>query len=104
MSEEKCIACDGLTGRSGRGEDSLYLESSEHGPFCADCYEGARWADSVLTSLRARVALLVEVAEMGKNVLAAANENQEEIGLSLEMESALQFLDAALRALDSPDT
>ncbi len=38
MSEEICSKCCGLTGKAGRGEDSLYY--GDLGPFCGECWEG----------------------------------------------------------------
>jgi hypothetical protein len=40
MSEERCCLCDELTGRAGRADDSLYLDtpSAELGPLCEECY------------------------------------------------------------------
>lgn len=37
--EEHCIVCDDPTGRSGRGEDSLYCEYCDIGPFCPECFD-----------------------------------------------------------------
>lgn len=34
---EYCCECDQLTGRAGRGEDSLYYD--DDGPFCWDCWQ-----------------------------------------------------------------
>ena len=36
---ETCCECDGLTDRAGRGEDSLYCEDCEAGPFCNNCFD-----------------------------------------------------------------
>ena len=33
---ERCYECEKPTGRSGKGEDSLYV--GELGPYCDDCY------------------------------------------------------------------
>lgn len=41
MSEEQaemCVNCDRPTGRAGRGDDSLYCEECDEGPFCAECW------------------------------------------------------------------
>lgn len=35
-AEERCYRCDALTGRAGKGEDSLYI--GDHGPYCSECY------------------------------------------------------------------
>jgi hypothetical protein len=35
---ETCIICDGATGRSGKGDDSLYCHICEKGPYCDACY------------------------------------------------------------------
>ena len=37
---ERCCICDEPTGRAGRGEDSIYCERCEAGPFCENCLEG----------------------------------------------------------------
>jgi len=39
---ERCILCDEPTGRAGKGEDSLYVQTAvddEYGPFCEECYD-----------------------------------------------------------------
>ena len=36
---EYCCACDDPTGRAGQGEDSLYTDSGDMGPYCEDCWE-----------------------------------------------------------------
>lgn len=36
---ETCIQCDQPTGRAGRGEDSLYDDETDVGPFCEECWE-----------------------------------------------------------------
>ena len=47
MSElELCISCDELTGRAGKGEDSLYRED-DTGPFCEDCFDTLQQGESV---------------------------------------------------------
>ena len=58
MSEtlEYCAICGNTTGRSGRGEDSLYIQlnalniKAESGPYCESCYEDAIsvWNDGIL--------------------------------------------------------
>lgn len=35
---EFCCLCDEATGRSGRGEDSLY-DIDDEGPYCEECWE-----------------------------------------------------------------
>lgn len=35
---ERCCECDERTGRAGRGDDSLYIESGA-GPFCGECWQ-----------------------------------------------------------------
>lgn len=37
MASEYCCECGELTGRAGRGEDSLYDE--DQGPYCPECWE-----------------------------------------------------------------
>jgi hypothetical protein len=34
---EHCFVCDDLTGKAGRADDSLYINSV--GPFCENCYD-----------------------------------------------------------------
>ncbi|MDD1730484.1 MAG: hypothetical protein LUQ50_15625 [Methanospirillum sp.] len=38
MSFEYCWICGDLTGRAGRGEDSLY-DTNDEGPYCEDCWD-----------------------------------------------------------------
>jgi hypothetical protein len=35
---EHCKACDSETGKAGRDDDSLYLDSGD-GPYCDDCWD-----------------------------------------------------------------
>lgn len=35
---EWCVTCDNPTGKAGRGEDSLYCETCDEGPFCSECF------------------------------------------------------------------
>lgn len=35
---ERCVSCDGPTGRAGRYDDSLY-DGNGDGPYCEECYE-----------------------------------------------------------------
>ena len=37
---EHCFKCGGLTGKAGRGDDSIYCvdENVDLGPFCEDCW------------------------------------------------------------------
>ena len=37
---ERCCDCDDPTGRAGRADDSLYVETEDDviGPLCAECY------------------------------------------------------------------
>lgn len=37
MSSEECSHCGELTGKAGKGEDSLY-DVLERGPFCETCW------------------------------------------------------------------
>jgi len=44
MKVEICFICEKETGRSGAGEDSLYIElpnGDTLGPYCESCYEKA---------------------------------------------------------------
>jgi len=36
---EYCTECGSPTGKAGRGEDSLYCDDCDLGPFCEDCYD-----------------------------------------------------------------
>jgi len=36
--QEICIACGEATGRAGRGDDSLYCETCDKGPYCLECH------------------------------------------------------------------
>ena len=36
---ERCFACDEPTGRAGKGEDSIYCEYCDRGPFCPECFQ-----------------------------------------------------------------
>ncbi len=38
---EYCCNCDNPTRRAGQGEDSLYTDISELGPYCEDCWNDA---------------------------------------------------------------
>jgi len=38
MNEEHCCVCDDPTGKAGQGDDSLFCESCEDGPFCSECW------------------------------------------------------------------
>lgn len=38
MEYEYCCLCGELTGRTGEGNDSLYLIDGS-GPYCQDCYD-----------------------------------------------------------------
>ena len=35
---EECCKCDEATGRAGKGEDSIYCDECEQGPFCSECW------------------------------------------------------------------
>lgn len=37
-TEEHCSQCGERTGRAGRGEDSIYCDECEAGPFCEQCW------------------------------------------------------------------
>ncbi len=37
---ERCCVCDDPTGRAGAGEDSIFCERCEVGPFCEECAKG----------------------------------------------------------------
>jgi len=36
---ERCCYCNDATGRAGKGEDSLYCEHCDAGPFCGECFD-----------------------------------------------------------------
>lgn len=36
---EYCVCCGEATGRAGIGEDSLYCDACDRGPFCPACWE-----------------------------------------------------------------
>lgn len=38
---EHCCNCDEPTGRAGEGEDSLYTDIYNLGPYCEDCWNDA---------------------------------------------------------------
>ena len=42
---ELCSECEEPTGRAGAGEDSLYSDDGETGPFCEGCFELRRDAE-----------------------------------------------------------
>lgn len=35
---EYCFKCGNATGRAGRGEDSLYDDTDDSGPYCEECW------------------------------------------------------------------
>lgn len=39
MEYELCFVCGDETGRAGRGDDSIYCDECDEGPFCLGCYE-----------------------------------------------------------------
>ena len=39
MTVELCCECGEPTGKAGRGEDSLYCEACEAGPYCEECFD-----------------------------------------------------------------
>jgi len=43
MSEiETCCKCGEATGRAGKGEDSIYCDECDAGPFCMDCINDSK--------------------------------------------------------------
>ena len=38
FGDETCCECGCATGRAGRGDDSMYCDDCDAGPFCEDCY------------------------------------------------------------------
>ena len=53
---EYCCECDNPTGRAGKGEDSLYTDGVELGPYCEDCWSNTEfwrnWTDALLVEFR----------------------------------------------------
>lgn len=39
MELEYCYVCDEPTGRAGKGEDSIYCDVCDKGPFCFLCWK-----------------------------------------------------------------
>ena len=37
LTLEYCCECDGVTGRAGRHDDSLYADD-DNGPYCDECF------------------------------------------------------------------
>lgn len=35
---EECCVCGSHTGRAGRGDDSIYCDDCDMGPFCEGCW------------------------------------------------------------------
>ena len=60
LSYECCCVCDSHTGRAGRSDDSLFLDTGrgELGPLCEECYNALRRDDLLeeITVLRAQLA------------------------------------------------
>ena len=75
MKYELCYACNQPTGRAGRGEDSLYLESpnGEIGPLCESCWGAFRRDD--LEGENATLTRRVEDAE--KELIRAVSQCEE---------------------------
>jgi hypothetical protein len=50
-SYEECFICGDLTGRAGQGEDSLYCDECDKGPYCPDCFRKHHESDVKVTQL-----------------------------------------------------
>lgn len=52
-SYEECFICDDLTGRAGQGEDSLYCDECDKGPYCPECFKKHHESDVKVAKLEA---------------------------------------------------
>ena len=52
MSYEECFICNELTGRAGAGEDSLYCDECDKGPYCPDCFRKHHESDEKVVQLK----------------------------------------------------
>ena len=57
LSYEECFICNDLTGRSGEGEDSLYCDECDNGPYCPDCFRKHHKSDTKVARLEAEIVL-----------------------------------------------
>ena len=48
---EHCFICDEPTGRAGKGEDSLYCDECDKGPYCPDCFRKHHESDAKVAAL-----------------------------------------------------
>ena len=63
---EYCFICDEPTGRAGKGEDSLYCDECDKGPYCPDCFRKHHESD-------VKVVALLDVVRDCVNFLADLN-------------------------------
>jgi hypothetical protein len=77
---ETCIICDGATGRSGKGDDSLYCHICEKGPYCDACYY-----DNVIACQDDEIAKLNDTIE----TVMFDRDNQLEFNVELRKENAI---------------
>jgi hypothetical protein len=62
MSElEMCCKCGDSTGRAGKGEDSLYCDGCDTGPYCPECWDLHHSADDKLATAERRLAAADEL-------------------------------------------
>ena len=59
---ELCFVCDEPTGRAGKGEDSLYCDECDKGPYCPECFRKHHESDT-------KVAQLERVATAAKELV-----------------------------------
>lgn len=56
---ELCFICDEPTERAGKGEDSLYCDECDKGPYCPDCFRMHHESDEIAPQLRATIDFLL---------------------------------------------
>jgi hypothetical protein len=54
---ECCFICDDLTGRAGEGEDSLYCDECDKGPYCSNCFRKHHESDAKVAQLEDEIVL-----------------------------------------------
>jgi len=99
MSEnlERCCLCDELTGRAGRGEDSLYINTgkAELGPLCPNCWQGiadevnARLPTELTEQRQATLGALAMVEEYGGVAARKTNELEQAQASCILMSNAI---------------
>jgi len=97
-SPELCFQCGRETERAGVGEDSIYTDDGEHGPFCEDCWDayalGQTHAAKQLEAQRAKK----DNAYLERNRLVKENR-----ALSEKLERVQAVHDLAAEALRGRD-